>query len=241
MYSRQDIPSWKPSSGADVPRRGLCRVPCAVALALGIMLSGLPNMWCTGTARAADEAPVKIRLFGTLEFRGPLKSLPVWLDVLKRNEGHSIFTPESKLNASTTWADFKGKLEKMSPLEQLKAVNLFWNKWPYREDRDVYGKSDYWAIPEQFRKNSGDCEDYSIAKYFTLRELGVPLDSMRIVVLKETIRNIAHAVLVVYLDGDAYVLDNLSNNVLSHARYKNYDPQYSVNEKARWAHVRPRK
>ncbi len=200
---------------------------------------------CTFPAHAAPNDAVKsnspkIKLFGTVEFRGPLKTLPAWLSVLERNSKNSIFIPGSRLNSKMTWDEFKAKAEKLSPLDQLKMVNSFWNQWPYREDRDVYGKSDYWAIPAQFRKNSGDCEDYSIVKYFTLRALGFTPEQMRIVVLMETIRNMAHAVLVVYLDGDAYVLDNLSKNVLSHTRYKNYLPQFSVNEKNRWVHVKPK-
>ena len=65
--------------------------------------------------------------------------------------------------------------------------------------------------------------------------------SMRIVVLRDTIRNLAHAVLVVYSDGDAFVLDNLSDIVLSHRRISNYSPQYSVNEFGRWAHIKGKK
>jgi predicted transglutaminase-like cysteine proteinase len=61
------------------------------------------------------------------------------------------------------------------------------------------------------------------------------------VALVDTIRNLAHAVLVVYMDDDAYVLDNLTTLVLSHTRYQHYAPQYSVNEVYRWAHVRPKK
>ncbi len=191
-------------------------------------------------AGAAAAKPPAVRLFGTVEFRGPLKSVPVWRDVLTRNGKNPIFTPGSKLNRSTAWEDLKERVRGKPPLEQIKIVNRFWNGWPYRLDPEVYGKQDYWAIPHQFRKNSGDCEDYSIAKYFTLRELGFSADQLRIVVLMETIRNIAHAVLVVYLDGDAYVLDNLGNSVLSHTKYRNYAPQFSVNEKFRWAHVKPK-
>ncbi len=62
---------------------------------------------------------------------------------------------------------------------------------------------------------------------------------MRIVVLKDTLRNLDHAVTAVYLDGDAWILDNLSNAVLSHKRLSHYRPQFSVNEEYRWAHLTP--
>ena len=81
--------------------------------------------------------------------------------------------------------------------EQLKTVNAFFNRWPYRLDIDVYGESDYWATPQEFLRLSGDCEDYSITKYYALKQLGVPVDRMRIVMLFDTIRGIAHAVLAV--------------------------------------------
>ncbi len=90
-------------------------------------------------------------------------------------------------------------------------------------------------------KNSGDCEDYAIIKFYALMKLGVDPDTMRIVALKDSIRNLAHAILVVYMNNDAYVLDNLTDMVLPHTRYMHYLPQYSVNEVYRWAHVRPKK
>lgn len=191
------------------------------------------------TTKATPTQPTGFRLFGTVEFKGPIKNLTSWISVLDRQGKNSVFQPEKKLG-STAWKDLKGKLEKMQPAEQLQTVNRFWNQWPYRQDSEVYKKADYWAIPAEFVKNSGDCEDYAIAKYFTLKEIGYDTSQMRIVVLMETVRNIAHAVLVVYRDGDAFVLDNLSTNVLSHSRYRNYLPQYSVNEEFRWAHVRPK-
>ncbi len=140
-----------------------------------------------------------------------------------------------------TWDKLKEKLEGKSQLEQIKYVNNFWNQWPYKQDPTVYKKPDYWATPNEFKRNSGDCEDYAIAKYFTLRSVGFPMEQLRIVVLKDTILNLAHAILAVYIDDDIYVLDNLSKNVLSHTRIRNYIPQYSVNEKNRWMHVMPKK
>ena len=197
-------------------------------------------LFCFFAAGAAVAAEA-VKLFGTVEIRRPLDSPPDWLAVMERNAKNPIFEPEHKLNSSTAWGEFKARAEKLPFMEQLKLVNSFWNKWPYRMDKETYGKEDYWAAPYEFLKNSGDCEDFSIVKFFTLRALGVSPDNMRIVVLVETIRNIPHAVLVVYVDGDAYVLDNLSNNVLSHTRYRSYEPRYSVNEQSRWAHMKPKK
>lgn len=188
----------------------------------------------------ASEKPHGIKLFGTVEFRRPLSTLPGWLDVLDRNAASPIFNPARQFNRTTTWAQLKERAGGKSPLDTLKLVNTFWNTWPYREDMANWGKPDYWAIPAQFLKKSGDCEDYAIAKYFTLKELGIPPEDMRIVVLRDTIRNLAHAVLVVYLDGEAYVLDNLSNVVQPHSRLRNYTPQYSVNETGRWTHIKGR-
>ncbi len=179
-------------------------------------------------------------LFGTVEFRSKIKSLPSWVSVIERNKKNFIFDPGSKLNSKITWQEFRDKTLKLSKFEQLKAVNRFWNQWPYKTDNEVYRKPDYWAIPKEFRKNSGDCEDYSIAKFYTLLELGWDMKQLRIVVVMETIRRIAHAILAVYLDNKIYILDNLSPNVLEHTRYKNYVPQYSINHESRWVHVRPK-
>lgn len=188
----------------------------------------------------AAQAPKRIQLFGTVEFKGSLKTLTQWQNAMKEHADNPLFVPGATLNSSTTWDSLKASLTKLPPLEQIKAVNSFWNKWPYRQDKDVYGAEDYWAAPHIFRKKSGDCEDYCIAKYFTLRELGFSADQLRIVIVIEKIRNIAHAVLAVYINDDAYILDNLTSSVLSHTKSRNYEPQYSVNEHYRWAHVRPK-
>ncbi len=186
-------------------------------------------------------APAKVKIFNSIEFRGPLKALPQWLKVKDKNAKNQILVPGFKLNGGTTWEQLQAKVEGKPLIDQIKIVNSFWNQWPYKQDNNVYKALDYWAAPYEFRKNSGDCEDYAIVKYFTLRALGVPMEQMRIVVVKDTILNLAHAILAVYIDGDAFILDNLSRNVLSHTRIRNYIPQYSVNEKNRWMHVMPKK
>lgn len=179
-----------------------------------------------------------VKLFNTVEFGRPLNSLPGWLDLLKRNEASPIFIAGKYFNKKTSWDDLRNQLQGLSSMEQLRLVNRFWNTFPYREDMPNYGKPDYWAAPAEFLRKSGDCEDYAIVKYYTLKELGFDPQKMRIVVLRDTVRNLAHAVLAVYMDGDAYILDNLSGAVMSHKRMGNYSPQYSVNEFGRWAHIK---
>jgi len=56
-------------------------------------------------------------------------------------------------------------------LDEMKLFNRFWNKVPYYSDLDHWKVEDYWATPiEMLASNGGDCEDYSIAKYFSLKE-----------------------------------------------------------------------
>ena len=180
-----------------------------------------------------------IRLFGTLEMRSKIGKMPKWTSVLEKERKNPGYVANRQFPGQGAWKDIKAKLSGMSPLEQVKAVNVLINRWPYRTDMDQRGVMDYWETPVEFFQKSGDCEDFAIAKYFALRDLGFPASQMRIVVLKDTLRNLDHAVTAVYLDGDAWILDNLSNAVLSHKRLSHYRPQFSVNEEYRWAHLTP--
>lgn len=197
--------------------------------------------WSGGVAHAAKvKASKGPQLFGTMEFKGKITKLPKWTGVLtkmKTWKGYFSDPSMAKLPSRAGWNKLKADTSSMAPLDKLKAVNKFFNKWPYRLDKGNYGQSDYWATPNEFLKKSGDCEDYSIAKFYALQELGFSGDSMRIVALKDRIRGIGHAILAVYLGDEIYVLDNQTVMVLPHTRYKHYLPQYSVNEKFRWMHV----
>ena len=199
----------------------------------------------TGQAMQAPLIKPGPGLFRSHEFRSTLKALPQWTRVLQLaeaqtdafyacNPGAEVCSP-----AALSWQKIILQVQGQPVMDQLKQVNSYFNRWPYRLDIDVYGVSDYWATPGEFLKLSGDCEDYSISKYYALRKLGFAVDDMRIVMLKDNIRNISHAVLAVKLPDDTYILDNMSELVLSHHKYEHYVPQYSVNEFYRWAHVSP--
>lgn len=203
-----------------------------------------------GKSRApASVSPHKLKadaLFGSYEFSSnSLSGLPQWLGVLGRfRELRSSFEAcgrDAQQCSGTVLTHWRRILDQARAIktrgEQLKLVNASFNHWPYKTDRIVYGVSEYWATPKEFIINSGDCEDYAIAKYFMLRALGIPTSSLRIVVLWDRIRGVGHAILAYYTGNSILLLDNLTAFVISHKRFKHYVPQYSMNEEKRWAHV----
>ena len=116
-------------------------------------------------------------------------------------------------------------------------VNDFFNQLTYRSDLNIWGKSDYWATPlEAIGRGQADCEDYSIAKYFTLREMGVPDDKMRIMYVKALELNQAHMVLTYYPEEASVplVLDNINDKILSADKRGDLAPVYSFNAEGLW-------
>ncbi len=135
------------------------------------------------------------------------------------------------------WARFLDTLRQAGPERQISAVNEFINANTFISDRDNWGMKDYWSAPGEFFANGGDCEDYAISKYLSLRRLGFRADDLRLVVLVDRTRRLAHAVLVVKRDGRALVLDNLEDRVRPWSELPHYRPLYSLNEQAVWLHV----
>lgn len=192
-------------------------------------------------AQAGQDLSQPVRLFGSVEFRTSLKVLPRWERILTQASRQMKCLADKEAEAPsrpvTRWRQMLATAQAKNDMDKLKTVNRFFNQWPYRLDRDVYGAADHWATPEEFMTHSGDCEDFGIAKYFTLRQLGLPAAQLRLVVVRDRIRGIGHAVLAVYLEDTVYILDNLTDQVLPHTRYRHYLPQYSVNEIYGWAHL----
>ncbi|WP_093426577.1 MULTISPECIES: cysteine protease LapG [unclassified Pseudomonas] len=129
--------------------------------------------------------------------------------------------------------------QKQTPeLEQLRVVNLFFNRqMHYVEDIDLWHAVDYWETPIQgLWKGAGDCEDYAIAKYFSLRHLGVPSDKLRITYVKALRQNRAHMVLTYYSSPDAMplVLDSLVDAIQPASQRSDLLPVYSFNAEGLW-------
>jgi predicted transglutaminase-like cysteine proteinase len=184
-------------------------------------------------------------LFGSIELGSDsLQGLPQWTRVLTVMQAEAPAFDRCLDNAADcgtpvlkNWRKIVTSARDLGRREKLETVNNFFNRWPYKLDSEIYGLSEYWATPREFMTRSGDCEDYSIAKYFALRKLGFSADEMRIVILMDQIRGIGHAVLAIHEGNDTLILDSLSNLILSHTVYKHYAPQYSMNETTRWAHI----
>lgn len=123
-------------------------------------------------------------------------------------------------------------------LAQLKAVNRFFNlRLRFRDDLATWRVKDYWATPvEALFRGAGDCEDYALAKYFSLRELGVPSAKLRITYVKAVRLNQAHMVLTYYAHPQAMplVLDNLIDAIEPASQRRDLVPVYSFNAEGLW-------
>jgi predicted transglutaminase-like cysteine proteinase len=128
----------------------------------------------------------------------------------------------------------------LDELGQLKRVNDFFNKRiRYAEDQVVWGQADYWATPlETIGKGQGDCEDFAFAKYFTLRELGVSGQRLRLLYVKLSIgsQSQAHMVLGYYPQPEAepLILDNVIYEIRPAHRRPDLTPVFGFNAEGMW-------
>ena len=121
--------------------------------------------------------------------------------------------------------------------EKLEVVNQFFNQLEFISDQKHWNEKDYWATPVEFlATRGGDCEDFAIAKYFTLRELGVPVERLRITYVKALTLNQAHMVLAYYETPGAepLLLDNIDKDVKPASLRKDLIPVYSFNGDSLW-------
>lgn len=136
-----------------------------------------------------------------------------------------------------SWHRLMQQGDQLDEVEKLRRVNDFFNQIPYQSDAELWGKEDYWATPlELLVHEGGDCEDYSIAKYFTLKEMGVAEDKLRIMYVKSIKLNQSHMVLTYYPEPSSIpkVLDNLNPQLLSASNRLDLTPVYSFNADGLW-------
>lgn len=128
--------------------------------------------------------------------------------------------------------------------KRLARINEYFNRRiVFSDDSSVWGESDHWATPmEVLAKRQGDCEDFAIAKYFTLMASGIPREQLRLVYVKASLGGPnsgiaqAHMVLAYYPTPDAIplVLDNLITDIRPATRRPDLSPVFSFNAEGIW-------
>ncbi len=200
--------------------------------------------------------PADAGLFGTTELRrSGIGQFTKWTEMLERQygsinpsaggglkhaanrSGNCMPNPRypcvDRKTRDTVLASFKTATR----IEQVRGVNTAMNQQRYITDMENWGIEDYWETLYEFLDYAGDCEDYAISKYMLLKELGVPVADMRIVIVQDENLGVAHAILAVKVDDTSYILDNQVSQVLPDTAVIHYKPFYSINENNWWVHL----
>ena len=147
-------------------------------------------------------------------------------------------------NAIAAWIRLLADARDLPDSDKLKAVNDFLNRnIRFDDDQMLWGQSDYWATPlETLSAGAGDCEDFSIAKYFTLKAIGIPTSRLRLIYVRAQSggptsgMSQAHMVLAYYPSPDSQplVLDNLISEIRPASRRADLSPIFSFNSDGIW-------
>lgn len=137
------------------------------------------------------------------------------------------------------WQTLLQGLRGESDTVRLKKINDFFNRQiTFGEDAAIWSQPDYWATPlETLGRGSGDCEDFSIAKYYSLKDVGVASDKLRLIYVRakvgssDAVASQAHMVLAYYAqpDSEPLVLDNLITDIRPASRRPDLVPVFSFN------------
>lgn len=124
--------------------------------------------------------------------------------------------------------------------QKLRLVNRYVNRRHYRRDRSkaiaeavaTDRLRNHWSTLDDFIRNGGDCEDYATSKYFLLRELGIPAERLRVLIVYQRREREHHAVVAMRLDTDdpkdVWLLE--IDNSIRRNRHHGYRYVYAVNE-----------
>jgi len=210
---------------------------CCVGLCL------LVGAFCPGGAEAADFTR---SIFRSSESRNDsIRPFVKWVTMLERkleqqpdldSRGCGFGLYESC--GPYYWRQFLQEQNGKPRLDQIDAVNTYVNKFTYVLDQVNWGVPDFWETPLEFLDKKGDCEDFAITKYVTLKRLGFNAADMRIVAVQDlSLDGAAHAILLLRFDGKDLVLDNQVSAVTTAEKVLHYRAIFSINEQHWWKHV----
>lgn len=159
-------------------------------------------------------------------------------DFLMAEANHQINTAHDPKTSQrfTAWENLIHHSLDKSDNEKIKLVNDFFNRMTWVSDKELWNKKDYWATPiESLIRNAGDCEDFSIAKYFTLLAMDIPFERLRINYVKIADKE-NHMVLSYYpsLDSEPLILDNVNKQLQKKRDRKDLVFMFSFNSENLW-------
>ena len=146
-------------------------------------------------------------------------------------------TDQAAIKRISAWNEIIRRYKQASIQEKLTVVNRFFNQLPFMEDTKHWGQMDYWATPLEFvASNGGDCEDFVLAKYYTLKQLGVPEERLRLMYVEATSLDQAHMVLSYENPSmkEPYILDNLIAEIEPISMRSDLNMVYSFNADGLW-------
>ena len=135
------------------------------------------------------------------------------------------------------WQSLINDDQSSNDVERLQKVNDFFNRQEFISDLLLWKDKDYWATPVEFlAQNGGDCEDFSIAKYFTLKKLGVDENKLNLTYAKAVELNQAHMVVTYYGQpaDEPLILDNLIDEIKPASLRPDLLPVFSFNGIGLW-------
>lgn len=140
-----------------------------------------------------------------------------------------------------SWQKLSTENKNLDEKKKLEVVNTFFNLLQYEKDIIHWGTEDHWATPLEFVvSGAGDCEDFAVAKYFTLLELGVPDEKLLLMYVKlnenSSVYSQAHMVLTYYDTPQSVplVLDNVNKEILPADKRPDLKPIYGFNGSGLW-------
>lgn len=158
----------------------------------------------TAPAVAGNHTLISDPIVGYQAVRTTTGRVPQWGQSLARHQ---------RSRGSAEWRQAIASVRGQRGGGLLSAVNATVNRARYVSDSQNWGRSDYWASPTELLTRGGDCEDFAIAKYIMLKELGIPASRMRILVLRAGGGQVEHSVLAVSTNQGVMILDNQRSGV----------------------------
>ena len=170
-------------------------------------------------------------------YNDSIDNLPKWERIIEFYNMANLSNPSPEYRE---WWNFIRSIKNDTPVDQITKTNKWLNKFTYKQDNWIYNRADHWATPSEFLKNGGDCEDFAIIKYMTLRRLGFRTDQMKIAMVYDIYSGTDHSYLVVTFGNRTFVLDSREQSTNPQLFKKRYQAHYAFNEKGIWRYKSPR-